>query len=70
MQRFVLTGGHGVGKSSLIAALELRGEHVSHEAAATIRRLGRAGGDPFPEDASPRRIVAATGSGLVRAVVI
>lgn len=50
MQRFVLTGGHGVGKSSLIAALELRGEHVVHEAAATIRRLGRAGGDPFPED--------------------
>lgn len=50
MQRFVLTGGHGVGKSSLIAALELRGEHVVHEAAATVRRLGRANGDPFPED--------------------
>lgn len=50
MQRFVLTGGHGVGKSSLIAALELRGEHVVHEAAATIRRLDRATGDSFPED--------------------
>jgi predicted ATPase len=50
MERFVLTGGHGVGKSSLIAALELRGEHVVHEAAATIRSLGRANGDPFPEE--------------------
>lgn len=51
MRRFVLTGGHGVGKSSLAAALELRGEHVVHEAAATVRRAGQAYGDPFPEDA-------------------
>lgn len=50
MKRYVLTGGHGVGKSSVIAALELRGEYVVYEAAATIRCLGRARGQPFPED--------------------
>jgi predicted ATPase len=50
MKRYVLTGGHGVGKSSVIAALELRGEYVVHEAAATIRSLGRARSQSFPED--------------------
>lgn len=50
MRRFVLTGGHGVGKSSLTAALELRGEHVIHEAAATVRHADQAAGNPFPED--------------------
>ena len=50
MKRYVLTGGHGVGKSSVIAELELRGEHVVHEAAATIRSVGRAQGQAFPED--------------------
>lgn len=50
MKRYVLTGGHGVGKSSVIAALEHRGEHVAYEAAATIRSLGHARGQPFPED--------------------
>lgn len=52
MKRYVLTGGHGVGKSSIIAALEQRGEHVVHEAAATVRILGHARGQPFPEDDS------------------
>jgi predicted ATPase len=52
MKRYVLTGGHGVGKSSIIASLELRGEHVVHEAAATVRSLGQARGQPFPEDAA------------------
>jgi predicted ATPase len=51
VRRIVLTGGHGVGKSSLISTLEVQGECVIHEAAATIRRLGQANGDPFPEDA-------------------
>jgi predicted ATPase len=52
VKRYVLTGGHGVGKSSIIAALEQRGEHVVHEAAATVRDLARARGEPFPEDSA------------------
>lgn len=51
MHRFVLTGGHGVGKTSLLHALEEAGETVVQEAAAAIRALGRARGNPFPEDA-------------------
>jgi predicted ATPase len=49
-QRIVLTGGHGVGKSSLLLALEERGEHVVHEAARDVRLLAHARGIPFPED--------------------
>ncbi|MBI1758780.1 MAG: ATP-binding protein [Actinobacteria bacterium] len=50
MKRFVLTGGHGVGKSSIILALEQAGEHVIFEAAASIRAADRAHGSPFPDD--------------------
>jgi predicted ATPase len=52
VKRYVLSGGHGVGKSSIIAALEQRGEQVVYEAAASVRALGRARGQPFPEDTS------------------
>lgn len=50
MRRFVLTGGHGVGKTSTILALEQMGEHVVFEAASSVRALGRAQGVPFAED--------------------
>jgi predicted ATPase len=50
MRRFVLTGGHGVGKSSIILALEQAGEHVVFEAASSVRALARAEGRPFAED--------------------
>lgn len=50
MKRIVLTGGHGVGKSSLLLALEERGEHVVFEAAGHVRQLDRARGIAFPED--------------------
>lgn len=48
--RFVLTGGHGVGKSSLIRALEARGEAVAYEAAQDVRLRLEAEGVPFPAD--------------------
>jgi predicted ATPase len=50
MKRIVLTGGHGVGKSSLLLALEESGEHVVFEAAGHVRQLDRARGIAFPED--------------------
>jgi len=50
VRRFVLTGGHGVGKTSIIAALEMLGENVVHEAASTVRAADRARGLAFPED--------------------
>jgi predicted ATPase len=50
VKRYVLTGGHGVGKSSIILALERMGEHVVFEAASSVRALDRAEGRPFPED--------------------
>lgn len=49
-QRFVLTGGHGVGKSSLIRALEAQGEEVLYEAAQDMRLLLEAQGSVFPTD--------------------
>jgi predicted ATPase len=48
--RFVLTGGHGVGKSSLIRALEADGETVVYEAAQDVRLLLEAQGVAFPTD--------------------
>jgi predicted ATPase len=50
MRRFVLTGGHRVGKSSIILALERMGETVIFEAASSVRALEHASGVPFPED--------------------
>lgn len=50
MRRYVLTGGHGVGKSSTILALEQLGEHVVFEAASTVRDVERARRRAFPED--------------------
>jgi predicted ATPase len=52
VKRYVLTGGHGVGKSSIILALEEIGEHVLFEAAAGVRALERANGAPFPDDSA------------------
>jgi len=52
VKRFVLTGGHGVGKTSILLALEASGQHVVSEAAGALRRLERAKGNPFPEDAA------------------
>jgi predicted ATPase len=48
--RFVLTGGHGVGKSSLIRALESHGEAVIYEAAQDVRLRLEAQGVAFPTD--------------------
>jgi len=50
MKRFVLTGGHGVGKTSLILALEQCGEWVIREAGGDLLRYRRALGQPFPTD--------------------
>jgi predicted ATPase len=50
MRRYVLTGGHGVGKSSILLALEKAGEHVIFEAAASVRALARANGIAFADD--------------------
>lgn len=50
MRRIVLTGGHGVGKTSVLLALEDRGEHVVSEAAHDVRLLAHARGVAFPED--------------------
>ncbi|MDP4500512.1 ATP/GTP-binding protein [Nonomuraea turcica] len=47
---FVFTGAHGVGKSSLIRAMEYQGERVVREAAQDVRLLMEAAGDPFPLD--------------------
>lgn len=53
MRRFALTGGHGVGKTSIVLSLERMGEFVVLEAAGSVRAVERASGVPFPED-SPR----------------
>jgi predicted ATPase len=50
VRRFVLTGGHGVGKSSLIRALEAQGEAVAYEAAQDVRLRLEARGTAFPTD--------------------
>lgn len=50
MKKFVLTGGHGVGKTSLLLALEMQGEYILREAASDYQRFQRANGIPFPSD--------------------
>jgi predicted ATPase len=50
VKRFVLTGGHGVGKTSLIRELEARGETITDEAAQDVRLRLEAHGAPFPMD--------------------
>lgn len=47
---FVLTGAHGVGKSSLARALEYDGERVTPEAGQDVRMLLESAGEPFPLD--------------------
>jgi predicted ATPase len=42
MKKFVLTGGPGTGKTSILLALELRGEQVVHEAARDYINYQRA----------------------------
>lgn len=48
MKRYVLTGGPGTGKSSIIFALEMQGEHVVREAAEDYIRLRQAQGQAEP----------------------
>lgn len=48
VKKYVITGGPGTGKSSIILALEKRGEHVIHEAAADYIRLQQAKGIAEP----------------------
>lgn len=48
MKKYVLTGGPGTGKSSIILALEQRGEYVIREAAEDYIRLRQAQGQPEP----------------------
>jgi predicted ATPase len=51
-QRFVLTGGHGVGKTTIAISLDFRGEYIVREAASDYLRLQRAKGIPFATDQS------------------
>jgi len=48
MKKIVLTGGPGTGKSTLILALEQRGEYVIRESAEDVIRLMQAQGHPEP----------------------
>jgi predicted ATPase len=48
MRKYVLTGGPGSGKSSIILALEQRGEYVIREAAEDYIKLRQAQGTPTP----------------------
>lgn len=50
MKKYVLTGGHGVGKTSIILALEHLGEYVLREAGSDYQYYLRAKGIPFPLD--------------------
>lgn len=50
VKRFLLTGGHGVGKTSILLALEARGQHVVFEAAEAVQRVERARGNAFSDD--------------------
>jgi predicted ATPase len=49
MKRYVLTGGHGCGKTSLVLALESEGEFVVREAASDLIRIQRARNVCFPD---------------------
>ena len=48
VKKYVLTGGPGSGKSSIVIALEMRGEYVIREAAEDYIRLRQAQGQPEP----------------------
>ena len=48
MKKYILTGGPGTGKSTLILALEQRGEHVIREAAEDYIKIRQAQGQPEP----------------------
>jgi predicted ATPase len=50
VKRYVLTGGHGVGKTSLLLGLEQRGERIVREVGSDYQRYRRACGTPFPTD--------------------
>lgn len=47
-KKYVLTGGPGTGKSSILLALEQRGEYIVREAAEDYIRLRQAQGQPEP----------------------
>lgn len=47
-QKYILTGGPGSGKSSIILELEAQGEHTIREAAEDIIRRNQAHGNPEP----------------------
>lgn len=50
MFRYVLTGGHGVGKTALLLYLQLQGEYVIRESASDYKYVKMALGEPFPLD--------------------
>lgn len=50
MFRYVLTGGHGVGKTSLALFLQESGEHILRETASDYKYVKMAQGIPFPFD--------------------
>ena len=50
MFRYVLTGGHGVGKTSLALYLQLKGEYIIRESASDYKYVKMAQGDSFPFD--------------------
>ena len=50
IRKFVLTGGPGSGKSSIILELERRGEYVVREAAEDVIRLEQAKGIKNPQE--------------------
>lgn len=50
MFRYVLTGGHGVGKTALLLYLQLQGEYVIRESASDYKYVQMAMGEPFPLD--------------------
>lgn len=52
MYKYVLTGGHGVGKTSIILGLQLAGEEVIRESASDYQYYQRAKGNIFPFDCS------------------
>ncbi len=52
MFKYVLTGGNGVGKTSLILALQLAGYEIIRESASDFLYVERAKGNLFPLDSS------------------
>lgn len=48
VKKYVITGGPGTGKSSIILALEKKGEHIVHEAAEDFIKLQQARGIKEP----------------------